>query len=409
MATVAGRRQTRAEPQQHKLCPEYPVRYYAGSREVLTPMTTFASDRPSESNGVRSRAEHQEPGSLYRTADVAPPQVFVSSTLGPQRVSRIRERLGTDLTNVGYRPLMSESGKFIYTGGSAKVYDDTIAAVAASQVFVLLIGRRYGSLHPESNSSITEMEYDAARRDGLPSVVFVDAEVKEGWDIWRAGSMRDADIPRWVDDVRVWRFMDKVMTDDACPVFPFEDAGSVVETLHGQLANFFGALLRFDHGARRWLWTAERTGKFETRATAVWVLTPDLYWDFQDDQYRELVHQNVVARKIPYRYLYSQSARNSDRVEELQAAYVDALGAAEAAATAKFAPIPEEEFLWCTEHVLFNAGTPREAGLVVDICEDRDRSRKYDVLMGRSKRQAFRRHFLQLWANYSDEAIVPAQ
>jgi hypothetical protein len=300
---------------------------------------------------------------------------------------------------------MSESPGFPHTGGYEAVFDSTIRSVEACQLFVLVIGRRYGSLHPETGLSITEMEYNAARDNGLPTVVFVEEDVKTGWDRWRAKVIPKREIPHWVDDVRVWEFLTRVMAEDACPVFPYADVGGVLENMHGQLANFFGALLRFDRGARVWLWTAERTGSFERHASSVWVVSPDLYWDFQDEQYRELVYENVVGREVAYRYLYSNTPQNADRVEELRANYKDALGNDQAAATVRFAPIPEDSFWWCTEHVLFNAFTNAEEGLIVDICEDRDRSRKYDVLMGRSKKTLFRRQFTQLWSIYSTEPL----
>jgi hypothetical protein len=148
------------------------------------------------------------------------------------------------------------------------------------------------------------------------------------------------------------------MAEDACPVFPFDHARSVVQDLHAQLANLFGAFLRFDHGARRWLWTEARTGAAESTAAGVWVLTPDLYWDFQDDEYRQLVYNNVVTRRVPYRYLCADTLVNRDRISELQREYADVVGDA-AAELAQFSVVPADEFVWCTEHVLGVIGRRR--------------------------------------------------
>lgn len=186
----------------------------------------------------------------------------------------------------------------------------------------------------------------------------------------------------------------------------FQDERAVLSDLHAQLANLFGALLRFDKGARRWLWTEARTGAMERQASEVWILTPDLYWDFQDEPYRTLVRNNIVDRRARYRYLFMDTQQNRERVADLTSEYAEALGK-DVPDLVQFASIPAEAFFWCTEHVLFNPFTSAECGLVVDICKERDRSRKYDVEMGRSKRNVFRSQFERLWSRYASSEIRP--
>jgi hypothetical protein len=342
-------------------------------------------------------------GTVYRTEDIAPPHVFVSSTLDAG-LGELRSALRDNLLQLRYIPVMSEGDAFSYQHGRNAVYDDTIQAVGRSQLYVLIIGRRYGSIHPDFGRSITELEYDAARKQDLPILVFVQDAVKNGWDAWNRDAVAKHGIGHWVDDARVWQFMSRIMLTDACPVFTVSDAHSLVQQFNAQVANLFGAYLRFDHGARHWLWTVQRTGQVELGSKALWILSPNLYWDYQDKEYRDLVFENLTSRRCRYRYLYRATSEMEDQVVELKAEYRRALGDA-AADLVRFAPIPDDDFFWCTEQVIFDPRAPSEKAIVVDICEDRDHSRKYDIEMGRFKRLFFRKQFEALWAKYSDETL----
>jgi hypothetical protein len=313
---------------------------------------------------------------------------------------QLRAVLRENLRRSGYLPVISESEAFSYQYGESSVYEDSIAAVESCQIYVLLIGRRYGSEHPNHKKSITQLEYEAACRVGMPRLVFVQESVKNGWDAWRRGAVANSGFEHWVDDTRVWEFMSQVMLTDACPAFVFSDGDSLARQLNAQAANLFGAYLRFDQGARRWLWTVQRTGRSEVASQEIWVLSPNLYWDYQDQEYRELVFDNLVKNGCTYRYLYSSNPQTDAQVEELKAEHFRALGE-DSKDRALFVPIPESEFLWCAEQVIFNPYINDERAIIVDICEDRDHSRKYDIEMGRAKRLLFRRQFERLWQQYS--------
>ena len=150
----------------------------------------------------------------------------------------------------------------------------------------------------------------------------------------------------------------------------------------------------------------QRTGKVELGCNELWILSPNLYWDFQDIEYRELVFENVTKNSANYRYLYNSNVATDDQVAELKADYERALGT-EALERVKFVGIPEADFVWCAEQVLFDPYQAGERAIIVDICEDRDHSRKYDIEMGRTKRQLFRRQFERLWSHYGGEPIRP--
>jgi len=337
---------------------------------------------------------------VYQPEDVAPPQIFISSTFEPL-IQQIRTSIRSDLEDLGYLPVMSELGTFVYRHGRAPVYEDTIDGVSVSHIYVMVIGRRYGSIHPEADKSITELEYEAARRRNLPTFVFVHQQVKDGFDAWKRGSIAKGGYSHWVDDERVWNLVDRVMVQDACPVFFFSSAETIVRTLHLQLANLFGAYLRFDQKARNWLWCEERTRQVERASRSVWVITPNFYWDYQDLEFRDIVFTNVTNRGVSYRYLYRGTPENNDRVQEMRRDYQAVMGEAWKNQV-QFASIPEKEFSWCTEQVMYDPGQPSERGIVVDVMDERDKRSKYNIELGREKRHDFRRHFQRLWKKYGE-------
>ncbi len=52
-------------------------------------------------------------------------------------------------------------------------FDRCYEEIAASQIFVLLVGHRYGSVDKETGKSYTELEYERAKENGLPILAFL--------------------------------------------------------------------------------------------------------------------------------------------------------------------------------------------------------------------------------------------
>jgi hypothetical protein len=95
---------------------------------------------------------------MSATGDVDPPRVFVSSTFQDLLVE-IRDVLCSDLEEMNVRPVMCELPSFPYTFGQRSVDRDAIASVASAQLYLLVIGRRYGTIDPHERLSLTEMEW----------------------------------------------------------------------------------------------------------------------------------------------------------------------------------------------------------------------------------------------------------
>jgi hypothetical protein len=339
-----------------------------------------------------------------QTADVTPPQVFISSTF-EDRLQEIRVQIQSELEAVNYLPVMSELGSFSYTHHDP-VYDDTVAAVSACQIYVLIIGRRYGTVHPGRGCSITELEYLEARDSGLPIFVYIQDSVWEGYQAHRAGAIQPGAHTHWVDQTEVFTFIERVADADACRCVPFQQAPAILTDLKRQLANLLGGYLRFQAKAAGWLWTEQYTRLIEREADLVWVLTPNFYWDYLDAEFRQIVFANVTQRNAKYFYVFKEGDTNRARINEMVRDYASEVGESWKESV-HYAAVPEKEFNWCTEQALFNPGDPkRERGILVDGMDGRNKEDKYNVELGRDKLVDFRRQFQRLWSMYGEGALA---
>lgn len=81
---------------------------------------------------------------------MARPQVFVSSTFYDLR--HIRASLEAFIERLGYEPVLSEKGKIAYDP-DVPLDESCYRDAATANIFVLIVGGRYGSAASEENIS----------------------------------------------------------------------------------------------------------------------------------------------------------------------------------------------------------------------------------------------------------------
>lgn len=102
---------------------------------------------------------------------MAAPKVFVSSTCFD--LSEIREQLSRFVETFGFEPVLSENGDVFYHP-DLHTHDSCIHEVANCQIFILIIGGRFGGEYKaDRNKSITNAEYKAARDSNIPVFTYV--------------------------------------------------------------------------------------------------------------------------------------------------------------------------------------------------------------------------------------------
>jgi hypothetical protein len=89
-------------------------------------------------------------------------QVFVSSTFSD--LQDIRQAAVAAILKAGHIP----AGMELFTSGDTSQMDVIRRWIEESDVYMLLLGARYGSIEPTTGLSYTELEYDYAVSLGKP-------------------------------------------------------------------------------------------------------------------------------------------------------------------------------------------------------------------------------------------------
>ena len=89
-------------------------------------------------------------------------QVFVSSTYKDLKVER--QAAVQAILSAGHIP----AGMELFAAGDQEQWKVIQRWIEESDVYLLILGARYGSLHPETQLSYTQMEYEYAAQIGKP-------------------------------------------------------------------------------------------------------------------------------------------------------------------------------------------------------------------------------------------------
>jgi hypothetical protein len=162
------------------------------------------------------------------------PAVFVSSTC--YDLKQVRSDIKQFLEGLGLEPLLSEYNSFPVSPELGTV-DNCIKAVESrADIFVLIIGARYGST-TDLGESITNLELLAAKAKGIPVYAFVMRSILNILPVWQSNP--DADYSSVVDSSKLLKFIADLQRTKETWVFPFDTAQEIFDALKAQFANLF--------------------------------------------------------------------------------------------------------------------------------------------------------------------------
>jgi Domain of unknown function (DUF4062) len=169
------------------------------------------------------------------------PAVMVSSTFYDLR--QIRADLSRFIADeLGFIPLLSELPSFPVDPDLDTVANCRARVERDADIFVLVIGGRYGSIDDKTNKSITNLEFLAARQKGIPIYAFVEKNILAVIPTWKSNP--SADFSATVDTPRLFDFIEYVRNQERVWTFPFEVSQEIVGVLRRQLAYLFHDALR---------------------------------------------------------------------------------------------------------------------------------------------------------------------
>jgi hypothetical protein len=159
---------------------------------------------------------------------------MVSSTYFDLR--QIRADLEQFLTSeLGYKPLLSEFPSFPVDPDRKTVENCRARVTQHADILILIIGGRYGHVDDNSNKSVTNLEYLAARAKGIPIYAFVDKRTLVALPLWEENP--NGNFSAAVDNPRIFEFVKEVRSKDGVWTFEFETAQDIIATLRLQFAH----------------------------------------------------------------------------------------------------------------------------------------------------------------------------
>lgn len=161
-------------------------------------------------------------------------RVFISSTC--YDLSQIRRDLKEGIREMGHEPMLSEDKDFPIDPSLSSTENCINAVRNDADVFVLIIGNKYGH-KLESGQSITNSEFLTAVEKGIPVYTFSLKQMVHLLPVWK--NNRNTDFSYIVDDNKVFEFLEDVRENRSKWNFEFESAQDILEILKSQLSILF--------------------------------------------------------------------------------------------------------------------------------------------------------------------------
>jgi hypothetical protein len=184
---------------------------------------------------------------------MATPTVFVSSTFYDLRY--IRESLKRFIEELGYTPVLSEDGAVFYDPTTSAA-DSCISEIPNVQLFVLIVGGRYGSTMPNSEQSVTNAEYQAAIRGKIPVFALVEQGTYNDFQLYRhnldkSEVLDSINFPN-ADSTKIFGFIRQVQNAAVNnALYSFRTYNDIESYLRGQWAGMmYGFLTRSTEGMK---------------------------------------------------------------------------------------------------------------------------------------------------------------
>ncbi len=187
---------------------------------------------------------------------MARPRIFVSSTY--YDLKHVRSSLEKFISSLGYEPVLSEKGEVPSVPG-LRPDESCCREVQECDIYVLIIGRRYGSepvseatsgpsserrSSDEKRESVTKREYKRAIKNYIPGYVLIERDVHAEFETYRSSSCKHEFECTHVDSISVFEFIEEIFADGMYWIRSFDQFGDIEAFLQKQWAGLFKHLLR---------------------------------------------------------------------------------------------------------------------------------------------------------------------
>lgn len=178
---------------------------------------------------------------------MAKPRVFISSTY--YDLKHIRASIEQFVESLGFDAILSERGDIAYLP-DAPLDDSCYREAATADIFVVIIGGRYGSAASGENSqldfdSITRREFEHAQNSNVPTFILIDSNVYAEYQTYLLNRNIESIEYAHVDSIGVFKFVEFSMSKNKNnPIFAFDRSTQITNWLRDQWAGLFRELLQ---------------------------------------------------------------------------------------------------------------------------------------------------------------------
>lgn len=181
------------------------------------------------------------------------PRIFISSTYFDMK--HVRSSLEVFVGSLGFDVILSENGKIAYSP-DIPLDESCYKEAQASDIFVLLIGGRYGSEASPRNAnipknffdrynSITKKEYHAAREKNIPTYILIEKSVHSEYETYLRNKGNNQIVYAHVDSVNVFELIEDIISQQKNnPIQQFERHSDIENWLREQWSGLFKELLQ---------------------------------------------------------------------------------------------------------------------------------------------------------------------
>jgi len=168
---------------------------------------------------------------------VVVPRVFISSTYYDMR--HVRNAVKDFIESLGFEPVLSEQFDVFYQNGKS-AQESCLDEINKCDMYILIIGTRYGSIYPNDTLSITHREYKKAAQAGLPIFTFVDAYVHNDYGFYCSNKDNTKTCYTHVREIEIFKFISEVESRPINNILiSFDQISEITDFLRKQFARMF--------------------------------------------------------------------------------------------------------------------------------------------------------------------------
>ena len=183
---------------------------------------------------------------------MAKPKIFISSTY--YDLKHVRSSLEAFVESLGFEPVLAEYGSIAYDPSQA-LDESCYREAQSSDILVLIIGGRYGSIASSQSAnaarleeeleSVTRKEFSNAHDADIPVFVLIEQGVFSEFQTYLRNKGNATVTYAHVDSIQVFKFIEFVHSKQRNnPIHSFEKGSDIEVWLKEQWAGIFQELLR---------------------------------------------------------------------------------------------------------------------------------------------------------------------